>query len=1405
MLQGGTVERMSGPDAELFEAIEQGSTNRIEQLLREGADVNARSPDGWTPLLEAARGDIAVVELLLLHRADPNLASLHGYTPLMRAAGHGCEAIVEELLAAGASLDATDHRGQSALDMAYAERFPGTAAILERALRERRQARQKSRDRQPRPAGLPGAASPAANAPAATGPAFTQHVVPVFVSSTFWDMHAERDRLRDVILPELQARLHDRNVTLELVDLRWGVDTTGLTRVRNKSMQVLKVCFAEIDRSRPYFISLIGDRYGWVPPPGPVEDAAREAGFGAPVAGLSLTELEILFFQQKAAADQRFFAYLRRALPYDQLIAAGEMALDKAATYANEFLPEPQRVEYLARREHLKDFLRRSLADRTREYSTAWNAETQSVDGLQPWQEQVLADLWAAIDADTREWERTSPRTWQQAERHALARHLATIAVQPVARARDLDELLSFATTAASSGGGWATCVTGEPGAGKSTLLASLCNELRARNVCLLAHVVGLTPRSTSVVAMYQRWTQELLAFDGAPSAGDLETAPEDVPASFWRLLRRISVDRRIVLVIDGPERFGGDDRMNWYATMASTYPSNVRVVFAADASAVRLLRHRSGVGFHELAPLDEAAMQAIASWICEKYHRRLPAAVMSEVLDRRHPNGRLAAGNPRWLAVAVEQLNLLGRESFERAGGGAGASDEERLQEVLVRTVAGFPPEIEALYDSALAYADSLDSQGMPLFAKLLALTRQGLANVDLQALLAALTGATPDAARVAFLRRGFRAHLREIPESGRYELIDRAFAAAVMLHYSVDEDEQASLHAAIASHLLGQPADSQLRARELMFHLLQAGDLGGAAKYWAQTHATGEASNDWWPAKFATEAVMDEVARRRSAGVPWLESLVGQQELTARQRGWLIEMSHNVFSMTLKHRLGLPEQQAFHGLLASLADGLGDSDDDSIRALERRLALQIENGKARFESGALTEAVAVLNDALRTIDEIRQQGGTALPATIRTGEAMAYEHLGRAFAALGEREHAVTAFEAAIRAQEELAPSGERERQVAHYLIYLGELHVAARRFQQALRCFEDAYARVEWAVDLERNERELTMSLAREREGDLRMRLDDLDGAERAYTEVRKIRRRLLDLRAGVLEIFNEGVSAEKLGDLLAKRSRLPEAREQYLAARAAFQSLVDSDPANVSWAGALANVTGLLGDLLLAEGRNQEARAEYGGQIERLSQLRRQAPEDVNLMRSHMAALLDAGAAAQALNDHDEAGSAFAAAVKLGGEIVGRDANNPTVLRNLMVAHMNVARLLTERGQLDGAIATYEEALALAGRALNLAPGDRRLGLDRAGLLWNLAQVLEDNGGSQRASELLDESLAAHDRLAAQEALPPPHDEIHRLLRQRASRRHKSISEGGLILDPRNPADIELFLRIFGGRG
>ncbi|MEM1432822.1 MAG: ankyrin repeat domain-containing protein [Pseudomonadota bacterium] len=144
--------------AALLSALRNSDHVQLEALLRRGADANARLADGSVPLSWAVdMQDRRAVELLLRHRAavDDPVAAANDFRPLFVAclhpepmilnmlldaqvdvrirgpeqlpvlaacAGRAPLAIVDRMLTAGAPVDASDQRGQTALMWAAAYR-----------------------------------------------------------------------------------------------------------------------------------------------------------------------------------------------------------------------------------------------------------------------------------------------------------------------------------------------------------------------------------------------------------------------------------------------------------------------------------------------------------------------------------------------------------------------------------------------------------------------------------------------------------------------------------------------------------------------------------------------------------------------------------------------------------------------------------------------------------------------------------------------------------------------------------------------------------------------------------------------------------------------------------------------------------------------------------------------------------------------------------------------------------------------------------------------------------------------------------------------------------------------------------------------------------------------------------
>lgn len=120
-------------ESALMMAALKGQTGWCKRLIEQGAQIDKI---GWTPLHYAATGpEPAVVKLLLDKGAAIDARSPNGTTPLMMAAQYGSEPSADLLLARGADPRIKNEKGLSAADFARLARREALAMRVERAAR----------------------------------------------------------------------------------------------------------------------------------------------------------------------------------------------------------------------------------------------------------------------------------------------------------------------------------------------------------------------------------------------------------------------------------------------------------------------------------------------------------------------------------------------------------------------------------------------------------------------------------------------------------------------------------------------------------------------------------------------------------------------------------------------------------------------------------------------------------------------------------------------------------------------------------------------------------------------------------------------------------------------------------------------------------------------------------------------------------------------------------------------------------------------------------------------------------------------------------------------------------------------------------------------------------------------
>nr|XP_056701367.1 2-5A-dependent ribonuclease [Euleptes europaea] len=100
---------------QLYNAVQDGSIEQVQQLLEEGLDINVKVKFGWTPLLSAVQGGkVELVRFLLDQGADPCAKKDNGATSFIIAGITGNVMLLELFLSKGSEINEHDDNGFTA-------------------------------------------------------------------------------------------------------------------------------------------------------------------------------------------------------------------------------------------------------------------------------------------------------------------------------------------------------------------------------------------------------------------------------------------------------------------------------------------------------------------------------------------------------------------------------------------------------------------------------------------------------------------------------------------------------------------------------------------------------------------------------------------------------------------------------------------------------------------------------------------------------------------------------------------------------------------------------------------------------------------------------------------------------------------------------------------------------------------------------------------------------------------------------------------------------------------------------------------------------------------------------------------------------------------------------------------
>jgi len=471
--------------------------------------------------------------------------------------------------------------------------------------------------------------------------------VRVFISSTFKDMHAERDLLTRYVFPELRQRAKSLFVNLYQTDLRWGI-------AESQSKQSVFLCLNEVYRS-DYFIGLIGERYGYMPTSYDIpKDDPRFQWLNKVPIGHSITDLEIQAgaFNSSVIKQNRAFFYLRDP----------KFLANVPKPWSDDFLPESD--DSRIKINQLKQRIRSSGFETFDNYPCTWQGvlnDRPLVTDLEQFAQRVIDNLWTSLQEeykpeyvllDDNEIEDNQHRQY----RLSFMEHF-------VSRNKILQDTIK------SIGKASVILITGQQGSGKTAAIAAIASTILSRvdsNIKLYEHYVGITRSSLNSISMLRRLLCQMIN-DHSELANQFPL--DQIRTSNYTDLCKILADflrvrthpSNIVICIDGIELLDNETLVQTlnFIPKDFNFDKITFILSATEGSNVEeTCKHLSNVLTINISTLELLERSEIVRKHLDRFGKKLDEQAFSSQM--KFITSKRDSFKPSYLTLICEELLLM-------------------------------------------------------------------------------------------------------------------------------------------------------------------------------------------------------------------------------------------------------------------------------------------------------------------------------------------------------------------------------------------------------------------------------------------------------------------------------------------------------------------------------------------------------------------------------------------------------------------------------------------------------------------------------------------------------------------------------------------------------------------------
>ncbi len=376
--------------------------------------------------------------------------------------------------------------------------------------------------------------------------------------------------------------------------MRWGV-----TEEEIQNSKIVLICLNGIDNSRPFFIGLLGDRYGWCPTAEILEQdtnlTERYPWIKNDIdRGISITEIEMQYGVPRREEDD--------------LNACFFIKKDSDKT-------EPKQRA-------LKEVVRRNTRYPYKEYT--------NIEELGCQVEEVFTKLLDRLFPQTEQ----SILKQERLAQHAFLHSRCHVYIRNEANFKVLNTFLDDVHTRY-------LVITGESGMGKSALVANWLNDHREDDrYCTIYHFVGNSGAEGDYNRILSRLTDEIYDLYDLPKPDDkMQQSGQDrrEPKEILQeLMMRIAGKKPLLIVLDGinqlAEREGEQPKLlNWLPSV----PDGCKMLFSTleDDETMATFRRRAYPVFR-LEPLDHAQQRELIANYLHRFGKKLTPEQIARIAD---------------------------------------------------------------------------------------------------------------------------------------------------------------------------------------------------------------------------------------------------------------------------------------------------------------------------------------------------------------------------------------------------------------------------------------------------------------------------------------------------------------------------------------------------------------------------------------------------------------------------------------------------------------------------------------------------------------------------------------------------------------------------------------------------